>query len=99
MPPSPGNFQAWLALPGAEDKDFARRLRKGTGADTTASGATRVAGSLNFKDKYAPHFPRVAIHTAHPALPARPSPSSGLSTPRRTMVRDTRPRTHHRSPI
>jgi hypothetical protein len=35
-----------------EDKDFARRLRKGTGADTTASGATRVAGSVNFK--YAP---------------------------------------------
>ena len=53
---SPGNFQAWLALAGDEDKDFARRLRKGTGADTTASGATRVAGSLNFKDKYAPEF-------------------------------------------
>jgi hypothetical protein len=63
---SPGNFQAWLALPGMEDKDFARRLRKGTGADTTASGATRVAGSVNFKDKYAPHFPRVAIYTAQP---------------------------------
>jgi hypothetical protein len=63
---SPGNYQAWLALPGAEDKDFARRLRKGTGADTTASGATRVAGSLNFKDKYAPHFPLVAIHSTNP---------------------------------
>jgi hypothetical protein len=63
---SPGNFQAWLALPGVEDKDFARRLRKGTGADTTASGATRVAGSVNFKDKYAPDFPQVAIHAAHP---------------------------------
>ena len=58
---SPGNFQAWIAIDGAEDKDFARRLRKGTGADATASGATRVAGSLNFKDKYAPKFPRVAI--------------------------------------
>jgi hypothetical protein len=63
---SPGNFQAWLAMPGAEDKDFARRVRKGTGADPTASGATRVAGSLNFKDKYAPHFPRVAIREANP---------------------------------
>jgi RepB DNA-primase from phage plasmid len=61
---SPGNFQVWTALPGAEDKDFARRLRKGTGADATASGATRVAGSFNFKDKYAPDFPRVAIHAA-----------------------------------
>ena len=58
---SPGNYQAWAALDGPEDKDFARRLRKGTGADMTASGATRVAGSLNFKDKYAPNFPRVQI--------------------------------------
>jgi hypothetical protein len=62
---SPGNYQAWLALPDAEDKDFARRVRKGTGADATASGATRVAGSLNFKDKYAPSFPRVAIRAVH----------------------------------
>jgi RepB DNA-primase from phage plasmid len=61
---SPGNFQAWLAMPGREDKDFARRVRRGTGADATASGATRVAGSLNFKDKYAPAFPRVTIHEA-----------------------------------
>src|ERR1700733_4734833 len=61
---SPGNYQAWVALSGNEDKDFARRLRKGAGADPTASGATRVAGSLNFKDKYAPAFPRVAIHAA-----------------------------------
>jgi RepB DNA-primase from phage plasmid len=61
---SPGNFQAWLALKGKEDKEFARRVRKGTGADATASGATRVAGSLNFKDKYAPNFPRVAIREA-----------------------------------
>jgi hypothetical protein len=63
---SPANFQAWLAITGAEDKDFARRLRKGTGADATASGATRVAGSLNFKDKYAPDFPRVVIELAQP---------------------------------
>src|SRR5271155_845324 len=61
---SQGNFQAWIAMTGAEDKDFARRLRKGTGADATASGATRVAGSLNIKDKYAPNFPRVAIEQA-----------------------------------
>ena len=30
-------------------------------ADLTASGATKIAGSLNFKDKYAPDFPRVKI--------------------------------------
>jgi hypothetical protein len=62
---SPGNFQAWVAMAEGADKDFARRLRKGTGADPTASGATRVAGSLNFKDKYAPDFPRVAIRQAN----------------------------------
>jgi hypothetical protein len=67
---SPSNFQAWLAIAGAEDKDFARRLRKGTGADATASGATRVAGSLNFKDKYAPDFPRVMIEQAQPGRKA-----------------------------
>jgi RepB DNA-primase from phage plasmid len=62
---SPGNFQAWVAMSDAEDKNFTRRLRKGMGADPTASGATRVAGSLNFKDKYAPDFPRVAIRAAN----------------------------------
>jgi hypothetical protein len=47
------------------DADFARRLRKGTGADLTASGATRISGSLNFKEKYALAFPRVeTVHTA-----------------------------------
>src|SRR5271169_6023932 len=70
---SPGNFQAWLAIPGAEDKEFARRLRKGTGADAFASGATRVAGSLNFKDKYAPNFPRVAIEQMHPGRRTTPA--------------------------
>jgi hypothetical protein len=63
---SPGNFQAWLAMHGQQDDDFIRRVKRGTGADKTASGATRIAGSLNFKDKYAPGFPRVAIHAAEP---------------------------------
>jgi hypothetical protein len=57
---SPGNHQAWIAVTDAPD-DFARRLRKGTGADATASGATRIAGSLNFKRDYAPDFPLVEM--------------------------------------
>jgi hypothetical protein len=61
---SPGNFQAWLGLPGILEKDFAHRVRRGTGADATASGATRIAGSFNFKEKYAPNFPRVQIRSA-----------------------------------
>ena len=61
---SPGNYQAWVAVADS-DEDFARRLRKGAGADLTASGATRVSGSLNFKDKYAPDFPRVeTVHSS-----------------------------------
>ncbi|MHB1424708.1 MAG: RepB family DNA primase [Gemmataceae bacterium] len=59
---SPGSFQAWVAVADA-DAGFARRLRKGAGADPSASGATRVSGSWNFKEKYAPAFPRVeAVH-------------------------------------
>jgi hypothetical protein len=50
------------------DADFPRRLRKGTGADPSASGATRVSGSLNFKEKYAPAFPRVETAHAAPGL-------------------------------
>jgi len=64
---SPGNYQAWIAVSGlADPKDFARRLRKGAQADLSASGATRVAGTLNFKRKYEPEFPCVGIEEAHP---------------------------------
>src|SRR5579863_5087619 len=62
---SPGNHQAWVAVSDLTDgdaaKDFARRLRKGAGADASASGATRVAGTTNYKRKYEPIFPTVAI--------------------------------------
>lgn len=51
---------------GEEAKDFARRLRKGVGADKSASGATRVAGTVNYKRKYEPDFPMVRIEEAHP---------------------------------
>ena len=85
---SPANFQAWIAIAGAEDKDFARRLRKGTGADATASGATRVAGSLNFKDKYAPNFPRVAIEQAQPGRKTTEAELERLGlSPRRSRPR------------
>src|SRR6201996_2560010 len=67
---SPGNHQAWVAVSGlttpAEATDFARRLRKGAGADHSASGATRVAGTSNYKRKYEPDFPMVRINTSAP---------------------------------
>jgi hypothetical protein len=75
---SPGSHQAWIAIHETEDKDFARRLRKGMGADDSASGATRVAGSINFKDKYAPDFPRVEILYSTPGLLAPKEQLSGL---------------------
>jgi hypothetical protein len=67
---SPGNHQAWGAVSGLttpeEAKDFARRLRKGTGADHSTSGATRVAGTTNYKRKYEPDFPTVRIGATAP---------------------------------
>jgi hypothetical protein len=70
---SPGNFQAWVAVPAAEaDADFARLLRRGTGADANASGAARVAGSVNFKREYAPDFPSIEmVHTAPGRITSR----------------------------
>jgi hypothetical protein len=41
---SPGNGQSWVAVEDATP-NFARRLRQGTRADASASGATRIAGS------------------------------------------------------
>lgn len=73
---SPGNYQAWIAMTDA-DADFARRLRKGTGADPSASGATRVSGSWNFKEKYAPAYP--IVETVH-SSPGRIVTRSELKT-------------------
>ena len=65
---SAGNYQAWVAVADA-DADFARRLKKGIGADLTASGATRISGSFNFKDKYAAAgFPCVETVHSRPGL-------------------------------
>ena len=42
-------------------KQFRIRVRKGAGADKSATGATRIAGSLNLKKKYAPNFPMITL--------------------------------------
>lgn len=69
---SPGNGQVWLAVsdgPKESDKEAAKqfriRARRGAGSDKSATGATRIAGSLNFKPEYAPAFPRVEITRLH----------------------------------
>jgi RepB DNA-primase from phage plasmid len=61
---SPGNYQVWLAVEDGPKQSeaaklFRTRVRRGAGADHSATGAVRLAGSLNFKPKYAPDFPEV----------------------------------------
>ena len=62
---SPENFQAWVAVTDASPETI-RRVKKAAGADLNASGATRLAGSYNFKSKYAPNYPRVRLHCIAP---------------------------------
>jgi hypothetical protein len=69
---SPGNYQAWVAV-AAAGPDLARRLKAGTGADPSASGATRISGSRNFKPSHAPAFPRVMTVRAQPGLVVTPA--------------------------
>jgi hypothetical protein len=71
---SPGNYQAWVAVSGVPDdkesfKTLMRRVRMAVGVndnDKSASHATRLAGTENFKTKYGPDFPTVQILEAHP---------------------------------
>jgi hypothetical protein len=69
---SPAKAQAWIAIPAGQDadddRDFRRRVKKAVRSDPMASGSVRIAGSLNFKPKYAPDFPRVAITHGIPGL-------------------------------
>jgi hypothetical protein len=111
---SPGNHQAWIAVSDAPPepeaaKDFKRRLRKGAGADKTATGATRIAGSLNFKTKYAPAFPCVEITNTNAGnvtscaqleraglIAPREEPQPPASVPR--SIQPLRPATERRWP-
>lgn len=80
------NFQAWLAVRDA-DADTARRVKKAAGADPNASGATRLAGSYNFKSKYAPDYPRVILHAVAPGrvVTVEELQHSGLIAPERRI--------------
>ena len=89
---SPGNHQAWIAVPASGDaKELARRLRKGLGADLSASGATRLAGTLNYKRKYAPEFPTVTVLSATPGRIVTPEhlEQLGLLAPPLPVARAT----------
>jgi RepB DNA-primase from phage plasmid len=63
---SPNNFQVWLAVSdGPKETEAAKqlrtRVRRGAGADQSATGAVRLVGSLNFKSRYATDFPVITL--------------------------------------
>jgi hypothetical protein len=81
---SPGSYQAWIAVSGVPEgkeafKEFTRRVRRAVGGnDKSASHATRVAGTENFKLKYAPAFPTVTIVETHPGRVMTPEQLEAL---------------------
>ena len=78
---SPGNYQAWIAAEVAtsQAKELMRRVRKAVGdADKSASGATRLAGTENFKSKYAPEYPIVSIVCGVPGRVMTPERLQGF---------------------
>jgi len=92
---SPENFQAWVAVTDASVETI-RRVKKAAGADLNASGATRLAGSYNFKSKYAPNYPRVRLHSIVPlhAVTVDELDRAGLIAPE-----EHTPRTPRHAPI
>jgi hypothetical protein len=105
---SPGNRQAWIAVSGVPDgkeqfKEFTRRVRRTVGAnDKSASHATRLAGTENWKTKYLPNPPTVTILESHPGrvmTPAQLQQLHLLAEPERTAwVVDPRPHRSSRQP-
>jgi hypothetical protein len=86
---SPGNHQVWIAVFGLPEgkeafKEFMRRVREAVGGnDKSASGATRIAGTTNYKRKYEPEFPTVRIVDVVPGRIMTPAEleSLGLVAP------------------
>lgn len=74
---SPAGRQAWISVKDAP-AGFSGRLKAGLDADKEASGATRIAGTYNFKPKYAPEYPVVQIITAQPGLIVTPDELAAL---------------------
>ena len=75
--PKERGHQAWLAVQGG-DREFTGRLKRGTGADLSASGSVRLAGTGNYKHDYKANFPTVAIEEAHPGRIVTPAQLEGM---------------------
>ena len=79
---SPGNHQAWIAVPKFESdqdrKDFTRRVKEQVAADSSATGSVRLAGTSNFKSKYIGNYPQVSIIDAAPRRMTTPAALEAL---------------------
>jgi hypothetical protein len=79
---SPGNHQAWIAVPkfanDQDRKDFTRRVKKQVTADSSATGSVRLAGTSNFKAKYIGNYPKVEIIDASPGRITTPEALEAL---------------------
>lgn len=79
---SPGNHQAWIAVPKFESdqdrKDFTRRVKKQVTADSSATGSVRLAGTSNFKAKYIGNYPQVSIIDTAPGRMTTPEALEAL---------------------
>jgi hypothetical protein len=79
---SPGNYQAWIAVPRFERdldrKDFPRRVKKQVTADSSATGSVRLAGTFNFKTKYIGNYSEVSIIEAAPGRMTTPDALEAL---------------------
>jgi hypothetical protein len=109
---SPNNLQAFIALTGMNGKaeaDAVRRsLIKSAHADEGASGAARIAGSLNVKEKHRRadgSFPRVRLMNVKHGLILTPSELSAkgflqdLSVPTLRPVPSTLKKRRRRAPV
>ena len=93
---SRGNFQVWLAVVGATE-DTARRLKRSTGADASASGAVRLCGTKNRKLEHAPDFPTVRlIESQAGRITTLAELQAAGMLKEREEPRSTAPRTHRR---
>jgi hypothetical protein len=102
---SPGNYQAWVAVPGfasnQDRKDFTGRVKEQAKSDSSATDSVRLAGTYNFKHKYVGNYPKIAILDTAPGRRTTPEAleALGFVAPPRppTVVRFKTPGNHSHS--
>jgi len=90
--PKEKGHQAWLAVQGG-DREFTSRLKRGIGADLSASGSVRMAGTGNYKPDYKASFPTVAIEEAHPGRIVTREQLESMGLPEKARQKPSQPAT------